>query len=183
MLEEVNTTYDTVVVEYGSSMKGPEYLSINPMGKVPAIKHGDVVVTECAAICAYLADAFPVAGLAPELGDRGSYYRWLFFAAGPVEHAITNKTLKVELTERQEAMVGYGNLDRVQDALAQALDQSPYIASEKFTAADVYVGSHLYWALKFGSIESKPAFTDYVSRLEARDANIRAAKLDGPTKM
>ena len=183
MLEELNTTYDTVVVAYGSSMKGPEYLAINPMGKVPAVKHGDVVVTECAAICAYLADAFPEAGLAPNLGDRGSYYRWLFFAAGPVEHAITNKTLKVEINAKQEAMVGYGNVSRVQDTLEQALQHSPYIAGEKFTAADVYVGSHVYWALKFGSLESKLVFTDYATRLGAREANLRAAKLDGPTNM
>ena len=164
-------------------MKGPEYLAINPMGKVPAIKHGDVIVTECAAICAYLADAFPEAGLAPALGDRGSYYRWLFFAAGPVEHAVTNKNLKVELTARQEGMVGYGNLSKVQDALEHALQNSPYIAGDKFTAADVYVGSHVYWAEKFGSLDSKPVFTDYIERLGEREANKRQAELDGPTNM
>ena len=183
MLEELNTSYDTVIVEYGPPMKGPEYLAINPMGKVPAIKHGDVVVTECAAICAYLADAFPEAGLAPDLGDRGSYYRWLFFAAGPVEHAVTNKTLKVELTERQEAMAGYGNFSRVQASLEQALQNSPYIAGDKFTAADVYVGSHVYWAVKFGSLDSKPIFTDYITRLGEREANKRQEELDGPTNM
>ena len=184
MLEETNIEYDTAIVEWGPPMNTPEYLAINPMGKVPAIVHGDVVVTECAAICAYLADAFPEARLAPELDDRGSYYRWLFFAAGPVEQAVTNKALKVELTtKRQEAMVGYGNLSRVQDALEQALKHSPYIAGEKFTAADVYVGSHVYWALKFGSLESRPAFTDYATRLGEREANIRAAELDGPTNM
>ena len=183
MLEELNTTYDTVIVEYGPDMKGPEYLAINPMGKVPAIKHGDVVVTECAAICAYLADAFPEAGLAPDLKDRGSYYRWLFFAAGPVEHAVTNTTLKVELTDRQQGMVGYGSLSRVQIALEHALQQSAFVAGDKFTAADVYVGSHVYWALKYARLDSKPVFTDYVDRLGAREANRRAEELDGPTDM
>jgi len=183
MLEELNTTYDTVIVEYGPDMKGPEYLAINPMGKVPAIKHGDVVVTECAAICAYLADAFPEAGLAPDLKDRGSYYRWLFFAAGPVEHAVTNTTLKVELTDRQQGMVGYGSLSRVQNALEHALQQSAFVAGDKFTAADVYVGSHVYWALKYARLDSKPVFTDYADRLGAREANRRAEELDGPTDM
>ena len=184
MLEEINSEYDTVIVDWGPPMNTPEYLAINPMGKVPTIVHGDVVVTECAAICAYLADAFPEAGLAPELSDRGSYYRWLFFAAGPVEQAVTNKTLKVELTtKQQEAMVGYGNLSRVQDTLEHALNQSAYISGEQFTAADVYVGSHVYWALKFGSLESRPVFTDYATRLGEREANIRAAELDGPTNM
>ncbi|MXW07526.1 MAG: glutathione S-transferase family protein [Gammaproteobacteria bacterium] len=183
MLEELNATYDTVIVQYGPEMKGPEYLAINPMGKVPAIKHGDIVVTECAAICAYLADAFPEAGLAPDLNDRGSYYRWLFFAAGPVEHAVTNKTLNVELTDRQQGMVGYGSLSRVQNALEHALQQSSFVAGDKFTAADVYVGSHVYWALKYARLESKPVFTDYVDRLGARKANRRAEELDGPTDM
>lgn len=183
MLEELNTEYETNIVQWGAEMKGPEYLAINPMGKVPAIKHGDVVVTECAAICAYLADAFPEAGLAPELHNRGSYYRWLFFAAGPVEQAVTNKTLKVELTDRQQAMVGYGNLSVVQDTLEQALKNTPYITGEKFTAADVYVGSHVYWALKFGSLDSRPIFTEYAERLGKREANVRAAELDGPTNM
>ena len=183
MLEELNATYDTAIVEYGPTMKSPEYLAINPMGKIPAIKHGDVVVTECAAICAYLADAFPEAGLAPNQKDRGSYYRWLFFAAGPVEHAVTNKTLGVELTDRQQGMVGYGSLARVQVALEQALEHSAYVAGDKFTAADVYVGSHVYWALKYARLDSKPVFTDYVDRLGARAANRRAEELDGPANM
>lgn len=183
MIEEINTPYDTVIVEYGPPMKGPEYLAINPMGKVPAIKHGDVVVTECAAICAYLADAFPEAGLAPPLSDRANYYRWLFFAAGPVEQAVTNKTLKVELTDRQEAMVGYGNLSRVQHALERVLQNSSYIAGDQFTAADVYVGSQVYWGVKFGSLDSKPVFTDYIARLGKREANKRQEELDGPTNM
>src|SRR5580692_11521424 len=95
MLEEVDTPYRTEILDFGPGMRGPDYRSINPMSKVPALRHGDVVVTECAAICAYLADAFPQAGLAPPAGDRmrAPYYRWLFFAAGPVEAAATNKAL------------------------------------------------------------------------------------------
>src|SRR5438477_1267490 len=95
MLEEIGEPYKVEVLDYASTMKGSDYLAINPMGKVPALRHGDAVVTETAAICAYLADAFPQAGLAPPHGDRlrGSYYRWLFFAAGPLESAAMNKAL------------------------------------------------------------------------------------------
>src|ERR1700694_1455942 len=111
MLEEVGQPYRTELLDYATTMKAPEYLAINPMGKVPAIKHGDTVVTEAAAICAYLADAFPDAGLAPPAGSRlrGPYYRWFFFAAGPVEAAVTNKALKVEVGDEQRAFVGYGS--------------------------------------------------------------------------
>ncbi|HVK81122.1 MAG TPA: glutathione S-transferase, partial [Verrucomicrobiae bacterium] len=122
MLEEIGQPYETVALEYGTTMKAPEYLAINPMGKVPAIKHGDVVVTECAAICAYLADAFPQAGLAPAPTDklRGPYYRWLFFAAGPVEAATTNKSLGVTTDADRKAMVGYGSQAEVLDVLEKA---------------------------------------------------------------
>ena len=115
MLEETGAPYQTRVVEYGEAMKAPEYLAINPMGKVPAIKHGDVVVTECAAICAYLADAFPAASLAPPVGDklRGPYYRWLFFAAGPLEAMVTNSALGVRVSDEQRRMVGYGSTEEV----------------------------------------------------------------------
>lgn len=111
MLEEVGAPYETVVLEYGTTMKAPEYLAVNPMGKVPALKHGETVVTECAAICAYLADAFPQAGLAPAPTDRmrGPYYRWLFFAAGPVEAATTNASLGVTADAERQQMVGYGS--------------------------------------------------------------------------
>src|SRR5882757_3467076 len=113
MLEEIGAPYRTEILDYGTTMKAPAYLAINPMGKVPAIKHGDTVVTESAAICAYLADAFPDAGLAPPAGSRlrGTYYRWLFFAAGPVEAAVTNKALKVEVSDEQRAFVGYGSFE------------------------------------------------------------------------
>jgi glutathione S-transferase len=93
MVEEVGQPYDTVLLEYGGSMKGADYLAINPMGKVPAIRHGETIVTEGAAICAYLADAFPEAGLAPPPAERGAYYRWLFFGAGPLEQAVNAQAL------------------------------------------------------------------------------------------
>ena len=123
MLEEVGEPYETKIIEFGHSMKGPEYLAINPMGKVPAIRHGETVVTEAAAICAYLADAFPAAGLAPPPGsrERGPYYRWLFFAAGPVEAAVTDKALGFEIPVEREGMVGYGNIERALAALEGAL--------------------------------------------------------------
>ena len=180
MLEETGADYETMVLGYAESMKGPDYLAINPMGKVPAIKHGDVVVTEGAAICAYLADAFPAANLAPPTDSRlrGTYYRWLFFAAGPVEAAITNRALKVEPNEEQQRFVGYGNFDATIDNLENALRPGPYICGDQFTAADVYVGSQIGFGMMFGTIEKRPIFEDYFGRLQARPAAARARELD-----
>jgi len=180
MLEEVGEPYETVLLDYATTMKGADYLAINPMGKVPAIRHRDTIVTETAAICAYLADAFPTAGLAPPHGDeaRGPYYRWLFFAAGPVEAAVTNKALEVSFPEERKRMVGYGSFDETIDALERAVSRTPYITGDRFTAADVYVGSQIGWGLMFGSIDKRPAFTDYVGRLQARPAARRANELD-----
>ena len=182
MLEEVGEPYRTEVLEYGTTMKAPEYLSINPMGKVPAIRHGDVVVTECAAICAYLADAFPDAGLAPPPDKRGAYYRWLFFAAGPLEAAVVNRSLGVEVTGEKEMMVGYGSygavLNTLERALAEVAARGGYIASERFSAADVYLGSHVGWGLEFGSIEQRPGFAEYAARVRDRDAWRRATQID-----
>src|SRR5215831_525099 len=119
MLEEIGEPYKVEVLDYASTMKGPTYLAINPMGKVPALRHGDTVITETAAICAYLADAFPAAGLAPAPGDRlrGPYYRWLFFGAGPVEQAWTNKAMGFNPTPEQGRMAGYGSFDAVMGVL------------------------------------------------------------------
>jgi glutathione S-transferase len=180
MLEEVGAPYDTVLLGYGESMKGADYLAINPMGKVPAIRHGDEVVTETAAICAYLADAFPDAGLAPPTGHRkrAPYYRWLFFAAGPVEAAVTNKALQVVPNAEQRAFVGYGCLEETIDNLERALQPGPYICGEQFTAADVYVGSQLAFGMQFNSIEKRPSFEAYVGRLTNRPAAIRAREID-----
>ena len=178
MLEEVGATYRTEVIEYGPAMKSPSFLAVNPMGKVPAIRHGGTVVTEAAAVCAYLADAFPAAGLAPPPEKRGAYYRWLFFAAGPLEAATTNRFLGFDPPADQQSMVGYGTYERVMDTLERTVTASDYIAGERFTAADVYVGSQIGWGLQVGSIEKRAAFADYWSRLEGRDARQRAESID-----
>lgn len=178
MLEETGAQYRTEIMDYGTTMKAPEYLSINPMGKVPAIRHGDTVVTECAAICAYLADTFPDAGLAPTPAERGAYYRWLFFAAGPVEAAVSNRALGLEPPEDKQGTIGYGTFNAVMDTLEKAVAQNEYIAGNRFTAADVYVGSHIGWGLQFGSIEKRPGFAEYWQRVSNRDAYRRANELD-----
>jgi len=180
MLEEVGEPYETVVLDYGTSMKGASYLALNPMGKVPAIRHRDVMVTEAAAICAYLADTFPNAGLAPPPGHhkRGPYYRWMFFAAGPVEAAVTDKALEVGVPPEKSAFVGYGSFDAAIDALESALRPGPYICGEQFTAADVYVGSQIGWGMMFGTMPKRPAFEDYFAHLSARPAAIRAREID-----
>jgi glutathione S-transferase len=179
MLEEVGVPYRAEKLDFGTTMKASAYLAINPMGKVPAIRHGKTVVTECAAICAYLADAFPQAGLAPPTTQRGAYYRWLFFAAGPLEAAVTNRSLKFEPPAERQGMVGYGNYAAVMDTLEKALaGRTTYIAGDKFSAADVYVGSHINYGLQFGSIEKRPRFIEYWSRVSDRDAFRRAKAHD-----
>ena len=180
MLEEVGRSYRTEVLDYGTTMKSPDYLAVNPMGKVPAIRHGDAVVTEAAAICAYLADAFPDAGLAPPPGSpaRAAYYRWMFFAAGPVEAAVSNKSMGFEVPADRQGMVGYGSLDAVTDALEQAVGQGDYIAGDRFSAADVYAGSQIGWGLMFGTIEKRPAFERYWQRIGSRPGAIRAREID-----
>jgi glutathione S-transferase len=180
MLEEVGQPYRTEILEYATTMKSPAYLAINPMGKVPAIKHGEVIVTECAAICAYLADAFPAAGLAPPVGDpaRGPYYRWLFFAAGPIEAATTNRSLGFEVPAGRDVMAGYGSYEKTIDVLETAVSHSDYVAGDSFTAADVYVGSQIGFGLKFGSLEKRPAFERYWQLISSRPAAVRAAEID-----
>jgi glutathione S-transferase len=178
MLEEVGAAYRTEVVPFGQPMKTGGYLSINPMGKVPAIVHGGTVVTEVAAICAYLADAFPDAHLAPPVSERADYYRWLFFAAGPLEAAVTNKALKVDVPAERQGMVGYGNYDLVVDTLAAAVSRRPFIAGDSFSAADVYVGSHISWGMQFGSLPKHPELVSYWERLAEREAYKRGNELD-----
>jgi glutathione S-transferase len=181
MLEEVGQPYRTEIMDYATnSMKAPAYLAINPMGKIPTITHGSTVVTECAAICAYLADAFPAAGLAPALTDnaRGPYYRWLFFAAGPIEAAVSNKALGFVVPDGRERMMGYGTYGDVLNTLEKAVSQGDYLAGGKFSAADLYVGSHLAFGMQFNTIEKRPAFEKYLAKLVARPAAIRAKELD-----
>jgi glutathione S-transferase len=178
MLEEVGAPYATEILEYGTTMKSPGYLAINPMGKVPAIRHGETVVTECAAICAYLADAFPEAGLAPPPAGRGAYYRWLFFTAGPLESAIVNAALGFEVSEDKRMTVGYGTKDLALDAIETAIADSPYVTGDAFSAADVYVGSQIAFGLQFGTVPERESFAAYVARVTDRDAYRRAVAID-----
>lgn len=177
MLEETGADYRVEVLDYDSTMKAEAYLAINPMGKLPAIVHGGRVVTECAAICAYLADAFPAAGLAPLPDERADYYRWLFYAAGPVEQAATNNYAKFESGERSR-MFGYGNYDLVVDVLDRMLSSRPYVTGARFTAADVYLGSQVGWLTQFGMLPGRESFLAYVARVQSREAYKRAAVLD-----
>ena len=180
MLEEVGAAYRVEVLDYGTTMKSPAYLAINPMGKVPAIRQGEVIVTECAAICAWLADAYPAAGLAPACDDpaRGPYLRWMFFGAGPLEAAVTAKALGVLAPAERSGMAGYGTFDQMVDALEGAVGTGPYILGERFSAADVYVGAQIGWGLQFKTLPDRPAFVDYAARILARPAAVRAAALD-----
>lgn len=180
MMEEAGQPYRAEIVSFGAPMKSADYKAINPMGKVPALVHGGTVVTECAAICAYMADAFPQAGLAPPVDSRlrGTYYRWLFFTAGPVEAAVSNKAFGLEVPPDRARSIGYGTYADTMDTLEQAVSQGAYLLGERFSAADVYVGSQILWGLQFGTIEKRPAFEAYGARLSARPAAKRAAEID-----
>lgn len=181
MLEEVGRPYRTVALDYGTTMKSPDYLAINPMGKVPAITHRGVAVTECAAICAYLADAFPDAGLAPALDDpkRGTYLRWMFFGAGPLEAAVTAKSLNLLAPAEKAAMAGYGSFDQVVHALETAVSgDGPWLLGDRFSALDVYLGSQIGWGLQFGSLPERDGLKAYAARLFQREAAVRARELD-----
>jgi len=178
MLEEVGEPYDLVPLDYGAGMKASDYLAINPMGKVPAIVHAGKTITEAAAICAYLADAFPAAHLAPPIDRRADYYRWLFFAAGPVEAAVTNKALGFIIPEGRERMAGYGTFDHTIDALESAVSGPGWICGDQFTAADVYVGAQIDWGLQFGTIPNRPSFDAYAVRLRDRPGYQRQRELD-----
>ncbi len=180
MLEEVGQPYRTEIMDYATTLKAPAYLAINPMGKIPAIRHGEAVVTEAAAICAYLADAFPGAALAPALGDkaRAPYFRWLFFAAGPVESVVITKALGLEVKPEQKRMVGWGDAADTLNTLEGAVSGRDYITGNAFSAADVYVCAQLGWGMQFGAIEKRPAFEAYVARLSQRPAHLRATAID-----
>ena len=179
MLEEIGQPYDMEILEYGTSMKAEPYLSINPMGKVPAIQHRGKVVTEVAAICLYLADAFPEAGLAPDPRDRADYYRWLFFASGPVEAAFTTKSLGFEVPPERQAMAGFGSYEMAINTLEKGLAGRQFIAGDRFTAADLFVGAMVNFMLTFKLLEPRPVFTDYAARMTDRDPHRRAQEIDG----
>ena len=178
MLEEVGAPYDTEILDYASTMKGDDYRSINPMMKVPAIVHNGRVVTECAAICAYLADVFPEAGLGPREDEKADYYRWLFFAAGPLEQAVTNNVAGFNAKEEQKRMFGYGSYDLAVNTLAGHLSSRTHVCGARFTAADVYVGSAVLWGTQFGTLPKLDAFTAYGERVAEREAYKRGKDED-----
>ncbi|MDR6671761.1 glutathione S-transferase family protein [Xanthomonas sp. 1678] len=177
MLEETGLPYEDVILDYGTTMKAPEYLAINPMGKVPALRHGDAVVTENAAICAYLADLVPERQLAPPPGSpaRADYYRWLAFLAGPVESLLTAKQAGALAPARS---AGYGSEADLLRTLEQAVEGREYLAGDRFSAADLYVASVLGYYLRFGMLDARPAFTAFAQRHGARPAALRAAAID-----
>jgi glutathione S-transferase len=178
MLEEIGEPYSTEIVEYGSTMKAPDYLAINPMGKVPAIGHGDQVITETPAIVAYLADTYPGAGLGPRPEERAAYYRWLFFGASSLEAAMFNKAAGMEPPEDKSRALGYGSYDLTVGVLKDVLSGGDFIAGERFTAVDLYLGSQVNFGLRFGLLEKLPEFVAYAERATDRDAYRKATEID-----
>ncbi|KAF1012699.1 MAG: Glutathione S-transferase GST-6.0 [Acinetobacter bereziniae] len=170
LLIELGAEFEKIELAYHTEMKSESYLKINPFGKVPTLVDGEMIVYEMPAICAYLADKFFDQGLAPALDDpkRGLYYRWLFFAAGPWDAANSDRALKVEISDDQKMYIGYGNFQDTYTALIQGLEQAqPYLCGEQFTAADVFVGSMLFWQLKMAQIESHPAIEKYLDAVKS----------------
>ena len=176
-LEECGAPYETHVIDY-AVMKDAAFLAVNPMGKVPAIVHDGRVVTECAGICAYLADLFPAADLAPREEEKADYYRWLFYAAGPVEAAVTNKAAGFTPTDQQSRMFGYGSYDLMIEVLDGHFGDHEFVCGGRFTMADVYVGSQVMWGLQFNSLTTTEAFQAYAARLSGREAYQRAKAED-----
>jgi glutathione S-transferase len=177
MLEEIGQPYETEVIAY-DRMKNPEYLAVHPLGKVPAIKHNGHIVTECAAICAYLADVFPQADLGPRPDEKADYYRWLFYAAGPFEAAISNQAMGWQVPPERERMFGYANFDKAIAAVDELLSLRDYVCGDRFTAADVYLGSQIMFPMQFGMLAERGSFTRYRDRLQARGAYKRATGID-----
>ena len=179
-LHEAGAEYDQVLVDWAD--KPTAFIAANPMGKVPTIVHhavgGDRVVTEAAAICAYLADAHPLHELAPRDAERADYYRWMFFGAGPLEQAVITKAMGWEVAKDREMMVGFGSFERTLDALDGHLEGREWVCGERFTMADVYVGSQVDWGLTFGTIPPRPAFAAYAERLQDREAYKAAKAID-----
>lgn len=179
MLEELGVPYRMQILNLqNADQKAPDYLAINPMGKVPAIKHGSAVITEVAAICCYLADEFPEAGLAPPIGDprRGTYLRWLFFSPSCIEPAMTDKAF--QHAAKPASTVGYGDFDTVMDVAAGAVSNGDYLLGGQFSAADVVLGSTLRYGMMFAIIPKRPEFEAYTARLAERPALIRAEARD-----
>lgn len=180
MLEELAEPYETVWIEYGEEMKGQEYQAINPMGKVPAITHRGVVVTETAAICAHLAASYPEKNLQPAINDGrlADYHRWLFFAAGPLEQATTVMSAGWVVEEERQRSFGFGNYESTINAVELALGKGDFICGDHFTAADVFLGSSLMWGMMFDTIDKREIFEEYVTRLGQRTAWQRSEKIN-----
>ena len=171
MLEEIGEPYETVLLDLmAGDQRKPEYLALNPMGKVPTLVDGSLVVSEVSAICCYLADAYPKAGLAPAIGDarRGAYLKWLFFGPSCLEPAITDKAMQRDQVPRSTA--GWADYDTVVEVLRGAVAKGPYLLGEQFTAADVVIGSGIRWGLMFKMLPELPEFTTYTQRLAERPA-------------
>jgi glutathione S-transferase len=180
MLEELGEPYDIKLLKLsaGDNMK-PDYLAINPMGKVPALKHGDTVITEVAAICTYLADEFPQKKLNVPVGTprRGVYLKWLFFGPGCIEPAMIDRAAPRK-EEARRGMLGYGDFDTTMNTVAKAVERGPWIMGEQFTAADVVIGSNIRWGTMFKLMPERKEFTDYAARIAARPAAKRAEAKD-----
>lgn len=176
LLEELGEPYETVVLDYGTTMRDPAYRALNPMTKVPTLVRDGDVVTETAAICTWVADAYPQSGLMPD--DRASFYRWMFFAAGPVEQAVVNTSFGWAAPPDKQGRLGYGSLERVVTALTQHLTGRQYFVGDSFSAADIYAGSQIGWGLRFGTLPDHPVLRDYWAGLAARPALLRANALD-----
>ena len=180
MLEEVGEPYDIKLLSFAKEEnRKPDYLAINPMGKVPALRHGDTVITELAAICTYLADAFPKANLAVPIGTprRGLYLKWLFFAPGCLEAAVMDRAAPRK-EEARRGMLGYGDFDTTMNVLAAAVAKGPWLMGEQFTAADVVIGANIRFGMMFKMIPERPEFTAYAARIAARPAAQRAEVKD-----
>jgi glutathione S-transferase len=179
LLEELGAPYELKALNIkAGEQRQPAYLAVNPMGKVPAVRHGDALITEQVAIFIYLADLFPEAGLAPPLGDplRGPYLRWMVFYAACFEPAIGDRAMKRE--PGPASMMPYGDFDTTLDTVAGQLAKGPYMLGERFGAVDVLWGSGLSWTTMFGLIPERPAFTAYIERFNARPAVARVRAMD-----
>jgi glutathione S-transferase len=180
MLEEVGQPYRTEIVDFGPPMKNASYTAVNPMGKVPALTHCGVVVTEVAAILSYLADAFPAAKLAPATSDpaRGNYYRWIYFCCGPLEYAVSNRSFGFVVPQDQRGRIGYGSYDDVMNTIEQTVAGAEFLAGGRFSAADLYLSAMLGWGMMTGGIDKRKAFETYVARHVSRPAALKARAID-----
>ena len=180
MLEELGEPYDIHLLSLTQGEnRAPAYLAINPMGKVPAIRHGDIIITEAAAICTYLADEFPAAKLNVPIGapQRGAYLKWLFFGPSCIEPAVIDRAAPRK-EEARRGMLGYGDFDTTMNTVAAAVAQGPWLLGEQFTAADVIIGANIRWGMMFKMIPERPEFTAYAGRIAARPAAQRAEAKD-----